>query len=140
MFKLSKKTEYSLIALQHMMMIGKKSVATVKEISERHQIPQPLLAKICQQLAKSKLIQSVQGARGGYTLNMDAADISLAAVMEAIEGPIHIVDCNDSRHICDRDEICTLKFSLDPVEQQLAAFLQGVTLDAFTPNPLGENV
>ncbi|MBN1466182.1 Rrf2 family transcriptional regulator [candidate division KSB1 bacterium] len=140
MFKLSKKTEYGLIALQHMMTMKDPCVATVKEIAERHHIPRPLLAKICQQLAKSKLIQSVQGSRGGYTLKKDAAQISLAAVMEALEGPIHIVDCHDGRNICDRDEICTLKFGLNPVEEKLTAFLQGVTLAAVTPNIHGENV
>lgn len=140
MFKLSKKTEYGILALQHMMMIEDNRVATVKEISERHNIPQSLLAKICQQLAKSKIIQSVQGSRGGYTLNIDASEISLAAVMESIEGPIHIVDCNHDHHSCDRDETCTLKIGLNPVEQQLATFLQGVTLATFMPTPQGEVV
>lgn len=139
MFKLSKKTEYGIIALQHMMTMG-DGVATVKEMSERHNISKPLLAKICQQLAKSKLIQSVQGSRGGYTLKKDASQISLAAVMEAIEGPIHIVDCTNGHHICHRNEVCTLKLGLNPVEQELAAFLQGVTLDAFMPAAQGEEV
>ena len=140
MFKISKKTEYGIFALQYMMMIDENSVATVKEISEQHNIPQPLLAKICQQLAKSKIIQSVQGSRGGYTLNMDASEISLAAVMEAIEGPIHIVDCNHDHHSCDRNDTCTLKIGFNPVEQQLATYLQSVTLATFAPRTQGEVV
>jgi len=140
MFRLSKKTEYGILALQYMMTIDENSVATVKEISERYNIPQSLLAKICQQLAKSKIIQSMQGSRGGYTLNADASDISLAAVMESIEGPIHIVDCNHDHHTCNRDATCTLKTGLNPVEQQLFTILQGVTLATFMPDSQGEVV
>ncbi len=132
MFKLSKKTEYGILALQYMMFMDDGRVATVKEISEEHNIPQPLLAKICQQLAKSKIIHSVQGSRGGYALNMDASRISLAAVMEAIEGPIHLVDCNSGQHGCERDETCTLKIGLNSIEFQLSNFLQNITLKDFS--------
>lgn len=138
MFKLSKKTEYGILALQHMMYMDDDHVSTVKEIAEQHNIPQPLLAKICQQLAKSKIIQSVQGSRGGYALNVPAEKISLAAVMEAIEGPLHIVDCNQDHHSCDRDDHCSLKIGLNPVQQQLSIFLNSVTLASFSPSPQGE--
>ena len=83
MFKLSKKTEYGILALQHMAAMDNDRVSTVKEIAETHNIPHSLLAKICQQLAKSEIIISVQGSRGGYALGRDATKISLAAVMEA---------------------------------------------------------
>ncbi len=140
MFKLSKKTEYGILALQHMMTIDDDHVSTVKEISEQHHISQSLLAKICQQLAKSKIIQSVQGSRGGYTLNKLPRDISLSDVMEAIEGPLHLVDCTHAQHNCDRDDHCTLKVGLDPIQQQLATFLKGVTLVEFSQSPQGEKV
>lgn len=131
MFKLSKKTEYGILALQHMAAMDNGRVATVKEMSETYRIPQPLLAKICQQLAKSSIIKSVQGSRGGYALGKTATDISLAAVMEAIEGPIHIVDCNSDHHNCDRDDDCTLKTGLDTIEMQMAGFLNKITLQDF---------
>ncbi len=138
MFKLSKKTEYGILALQHMMTIDDDHVSTVKEIAEQYDISQSLLAKICQQLAKSKIIQSVQGSRGGYALNMDPTAITLAAVMEAIEGPLHIVDCNQDHHSCDRDDNCSLKIGFSPVQQQLSTFLNSVTLASFSPSPQGE--
>jgi len=138
MFKLSKKTEYGILALQHMMYLDTDRVATVKEIAEQHNIPQSLLAKICQQLAKSKIIQSVQGSRGGYTLNLEPSDISLSAVMEAIEGPLHIVDCSLDHERCERNDNCTLKIGLNPLQQQLSTFLNNVTLASFATSPQGE--
>lgn len=138
MFKLSKKTEYGILALQYMMLLDDNCVATVKEIAEQHNIPQSLLAKICQQLAKSKIIQSVQGSRGGYTLNKRPSDISLAAVLEAIEGPIRLVDCTLAHHSCERDDNCSLKNSLHPVQHQLSTFLQSVTLASIAARSQGE--
>jgi len=131
MFKLSKKTEYGILALQHMATMDDGRITTVKEIAEAYNIPNPLLAKICQQLAKSEIIKSVQGSRGGYALGRDAREISLAAVMEAIEGPIHIVDCNFEHHNCDRDPDCTLKTGLGTIEIQMANFLNNITLQDF---------
>ena len=64
MFKLSKKTEYGILALQHMAGAEAGRVSTVKEMSEAFNISQPLLAKICQQLVKNNIIASVQGSRG----------------------------------------------------------------------------
>lgn len=131
MFKLSKKTEYGILALQHMASLNGSRVATVKEIAETHRVPQSLLAKILQQLAKSKIIQSVQGSRGGYTLSRDAKEISLADVLEAIEGPLSIVECTLENHRCERDEFCTLKDSLNPIQQHLSTYFNSVTLADF---------
>jgi Rrf2 family protein len=68
MFKLNRKTEYGLLALQYMARMENNEVATVKEITSQHRIPQSLLAKILQGLARKKIIQSVKGARGGYVM------------------------------------------------------------------------
>ncbi len=128
MFKLSKKTVYGLLALQHMMQMQKDKAATVREMAELYKIPQPLLAKICQQLVKSKIIQSVQGARGGYVLKAPANHISLASVVKALDGPIHLVDCAEQFHVCSRKEECTLKDGFLFVQKQIESYLQSVTL------------
>lgn len=128
MFKLSKKTEYALMALQYIASLDKGQVATAKEIAESQVIPHSLLAKILQQLTKHQLILSLQGARGGYALGRKAEEITLAQMIEAIEGPIHIIECTESHHSCQRDDSCTLKASLNPLQQQLSSYLRSVTL------------
>jgi len=140
MFRLNKKTEYAILALQHMMLRGEHRIATVKEISTEKKIPQSLLAKICQQLAKSKIIHSVQGPRGGYVLSKDASHISIAEVIEALEGPIHIVDCFMDHGSCHRNDECTLKHDLNPIEQQLSSVLKNITLAGMMPEQKGEAV
>lgn len=131
MFKLNKKTEYAILALQYMMISGTDRVATVKEIAQKYEIPQSLLAKILQKMVKSKIIHSVQGSRGGYTLNKKATQISLLSVLEAIEGPINIVNCTAHHHTCNRIENCTLITGMEPVKQHLSNYFHSLTLADF---------
>lgn len=128
MLKLSKKTVYGLLALQHLIDIDKGQAATVREISDHYQISQPLLAKICQDLSKNKLIESVQGARGGYRLLIPADQISIAQVVEALEGPIQLVDCADHDHICKRMDRCTLKPGFLSLQNHLRNYLSQISL------------
>ena len=66
MLKLTRKLEYSLIALSHLQKQNKNRLSTTKEIAEKFAIPQEILAKTLQQLAKLELIYAVQGPYGGY--------------------------------------------------------------------------
>ena len=117
-----------MLALQHIQSQQFDKIVTVKEIAEKNQIPQPLLAKILQQLAKKQIIKSIQGVKGGYVLGAKAEKISLAHVLEAIEGPIHITDCYDTAICCSRHSFCTLKDKLNPIQQQLVQYLSKITL------------
>ena len=81
MLKLNKKTEYGLLALQYMLARENSDVATVKEIAEHHKISQSLLAKILQSLARQKIIKSVQGARGGYSV-VSSFDLLRSAILK----------------------------------------------------------
>jgi len=131
MFKLSKKTEYAILALQYMMSKAHKNVVTVREIADFHNISQTLLAKILQVLARKQIIESVQGSQGGYTLVQNAKKISLAKIMEAIEGPIHITDCHYDTSCCERTYNCTLRDRLVPVQKGLVQHLNNITLVDF---------
>ena len=127
MFRISKKTEYGILALQYIVE-AQDRVATVREIAEKHEISPALLAKILQQLARKKIIQSVQGPRGGYRLNHHAATITLKDIFEAIEGPIHLTECDSDEKRCSRHDICTLKESFDPIHRQLSGFFENISL------------
>ena len=114
--------------MQHLIDLEKEKSATVREMSEIYNIPQTLLAKICQNLAKSRLIQSVQGARGGYQLRMPPEQISIARVVEALEGPIRLVDCADHQHVCKRVDQCRLKPGFLTLQQHFLDYLSKVSL------------
>ena len=101
MLKISKKADYALMALQYMATVQQGEmnafnihrVVNTKEIAEEHLIPLELLAKVLQTLAKHEMIESQNGPKGGYVLAREPRDISIAQVLEAIEGPLGIADC-----------------------------------------------
>ena len=68
MLRLSKKSDYALMAVKHLAMRADGGAASAREISESYAIPLELLAKILQRLVRARLLVSVQGTRGGYRL------------------------------------------------------------------------
>src|SRR5437016_4353593 len=96
MFRLSKKSDYGLIALKHLAQHSDESVST-REIAAQYHIPAELLAKVLQKLVRKGLLVSHQGINGGYILAKDPASISIVDVVEALEGPICITPCERAR-------------------------------------------
>ena len=68
MLKLTRKVEYSLIALRHMQGKSADSISSTKEIATNYNIPLEILAKTLQHMAKEKIIEAINGPRGGYRI------------------------------------------------------------------------
>src|ERR1041385_3188367 len=98
MFRLSKKSDYGLIALRHLAKHHDESVSA-REIAAQYHIPAELLAKVLQRLVRKGLLVSQQGINGGYVLAKDPLKISIVDVVEALEGPISLT-------LCERGEDC----------------------------------
>ncbi len=129
MLKLSKKSEYGIIALKHMLNQPAGQVTRAKEIASAYNIPSEVMAKILQQLVKSDIIQSSQGARGGYELAKFGENISLSEIIECIEGPVGLVDCA-SEDECDCVQLlnCNISEPFKVIQQQFKLFLTGISL------------
>jgi Rrf2 family protein len=90
MFRLSKKTDYALLALQYLASPGKPGDVSARAIAERFEIPAELLAKILQRLAHDGLITAHKGVHGGYRLARSPDAISIADVAQAVDGPANL--------------------------------------------------
>ena len=71
MLKITRKVEYALIALRHFQNQEKDKLTSAKEMSKTYGIPQELLAKILQRLARENIVDAVKGPAGGYKLAVD---------------------------------------------------------------------
>ena len=106
---------------------GERLSAT--ELSGETGVPLPTAQKLMGQLAASGLLSSVRGAGGGFALARPAADISLADIVEAVEGPIALTMCADSNnHECILDAHCRVKPHIGVVGQAVRGALHAVTL------------
>lgn len=131
MLKLSKKVEYGLMAILHMDGLESAALASAKEISELYRIPADLLGKVLQSLARSGIATSVHGARGGYRLGRALEELTLGDVMEAIEGPVHMVCCQDHPEQCDQFDACNIRAPVLRMQEELNGYLQAFRIKDF---------
>ncbi len=118
MLRLTKKFEYGLLAVRYIASTQNGDVATAKEIAENMNIPFELVAKTLQQMAKSGLITSVQGVKGGYRLNKPASEISFSEIADAIGEPIRLIDCETNPNGCDAFVGCAVKKPLTKIQKR----------------------
>ena len=93
MLNITRKVEYALIALRHMQSKNNTDLTSAKEIATKYGIPQQLLAKTLQQMARDGIIKAVQGPAGGYKIAANLKSISLKDFFEKLEGPLGMMDC-----------------------------------------------
>jgi FeS assembly SUF system regulator len=99
------------------------------ELSADTGVPLPTTQKLMGQLAASGLLSSVRGAGGGFALAKAPAEISLADIVEADEGPIALTMCSDSHnHECILDAHCRVKPHIGVVGNAVRGALGAVTL------------
>ena len=81
------------------------------ELSSETGVPLPTAQKLMGKLAAAGLLTSVRGAGGGFTLARDITEISLADIVEAVEGPIAMTQCagTDEASDCALDAHCRVK-------------------------------
>lgn len=111
MLHFNRKTEYALLALEHMYRReGSGHVTSAREVSEVYHIPYPLLAKVMQRLAGKGLIKAIHGTKGGYLLAKRPSDISVADVVNIFEGPVAVAECfREERITCPQWDECLIK-------------------------------
>ena len=93
MLKITRKVEYALIALRHMQLKESEELTSTKEIATRYGVPQQLLAKTLQHMARDGILEAVQGSAGGYRVATNLDKISLKDFFEKLVGPLGMMDC-----------------------------------------------
>jgi FeS assembly SUF system regulator len=128
MLKLSKKTDYGLIALRHLATNSGEEALSAADIAEVYGISTPLMAKILQRLARKGLVLARHGSGGGYQLARDPAEITALDVIDAIDGPLFITSCVTTRGECDHSTTCTVREPLRRVNDSILQVLSAVTI------------
>src|SRR5918994_2933891 len=128
MLRLSKKSDYALISMKHLATRTDASSSSAREISESYDIPLELLAKVLQRLVRAKLLVSVQGTRGGYRLARQASAISVADVIQAVDGPVTVTACSEDDHNCDQYTKCSIRDPLWKIKNHILDALNRVSV------------
>src|SRR3954466_816570 len=128
MLRLSKKADYALIAMKHLALRSDRGSSSAREIAELYSIPIELMAKVLQRLVRGGLLLSHQGTRGGYQLARRPAQISVADVIQAIEGPVTVTACSTDEGQCEQFSKCNVRDPLFKVRDRILSALGECTI------------
>ena len=105
MLRMSRLTDYATVLLAAL--AGEpERVQTAPSLAERTHIAAPTVSKLLKELQRAGLVISTRGLHGGYQLARPAAQISAAAILDALEGPVALTECAAGHGQCDIEESC----------------------------------
>jgi FeS assembly SUF system regulator len=108
------------------------------ELAQDTGVPLPTAQKLMGQLAACGLLSSARGASGGFALARPAKEISLADIVEAVEGPIAMTVCSEGRNDCALDAHCRVKPHMGLIGSAVRGALGAVSLQQLsTPAKAG---
>ena len=153
MLRLTKKTEYALLALRSLAgvpgprrpdgtveVVAPTELVTARAIAQRYQIPEMLLAKVLQRLKNSGIVVAAKGSGGGYRLARPLGEVPLLTVLSLFDEHTNLVECQDDHGRCQQLESCDIKGPLSVLNAALMEPLKRMTVEEFfvpprTPRP-----
>ncbi len=138
MFKLTRLADYGI------MLMGRFARATAltrsaRDLAAESHLPLPTVSKILKALAKTGLLDAHRGVKGGFSLGRRPDGITIAEIIEAIEGPITFTQCCEGTGHCNVESHCGLGVNWRKINSAVSRALRGVTLaDMVLPARSGE--
>lgn len=137
MLRMSKLADYAFVILSHM---ASKEACTwsASLLSQQTSLPLPTVAKLMKLLAKASVVTAQRGAMGGYCLAYKAQEMTIAMIIEAVDGPISLTECageaKGSPCGCAVQGDCPVRESWGRVNRAIRASLEKVYLSDLLPN------
>ncbi|RMC99206.1 Rrf2 family transcriptional regulator [Clostridium autoethanogenum] len=128
--KLSTKGRYGVKAMVDLAIHYSDEPSSIKSISERQNISEYYLEQLFSNLRKSNLVKSIRGAQGGYILNREPKNITVADIMKVLEGPIEISDCVDenNENSCSNMDCCATRLLWSRIKESIEQVMKSTTL------------
>ena len=128
MIKLSKLADYGIVIMMHLARPGSLQ-ASAHEIASATRIPQPMASKVLKALAKDGLLRSQRGVKGGYELARPPSEVTIAQIIESLDGPIAVTECIDGgAHDCAIGGSCPVRTNWERINAAIRDALDEVTL------------
>lgn len=127
--RISTKGRYALRAMLDIASQPGGKPVVVKKVCERQHISNLYLMQIFSQLKKTGLLRSVRGPEGGFILARPASQITVAEVIQVMEGSNAPVDCVDSPDICITSEDCAVRLVWTQVKEAIDKIFTSYTLE-----------
>ncbi len=127
MLRLSKQSDYATVLMSRLAE-APDTVCNVNELASATRVSAPMVSKTLKLLARNGLIESVRGAGGGYRLAQQPEAISIAAIIDAVEGPIALTECSDQFGCCSLEGHCRIRPQWQIINATIINSLQQLSL------------
>jgi FeS assembly SUF system regulator len=128
MLRISKLTDYGIVLLAHFAELGEGETQNARELSEATSLPFPVVGKILKSLTQEGLLASHRGAKGGYSLTRSPASVSVAEIIQALEGPIALMACSAGPGHCGQEHTCRVREPWQRIHSAIQSTLVDVSL------------
>jgi len=119
---------YGVLGIIYLANQERDQVIPLSEIAAAEDVPEKFLAKIFQNLTKTGIVKSHRGVKGGFSLSKAPDQITVREVVEAIQGPYHIIRCLNDEECCNKIDICPLRDVLAEAESKLLQVFGSYTI------------
>lgn len=126
--KLSKKSRYGLRALIDLAVNSRTELVSLGSIAQRNDISAQYLEHVFSALRKAHIVKSMKGSQGGYFLERDPKEITVAQIEEALEGTYDLEDEVDRNSVGRGDQEAIQHLIIDRINDCVQEILEDVTL------------
>jgi len=127
MLRISKMTDYATVLLARLASVPDRQL-TAGQLSTLTRLTTPTVSKVMKLLHRRQLVSSTRGLHGGYRLARPAADITAAQILDALEGPMALIECAQRPHRCGIESTCGVGRAWQRVNLAIRRSLQEITL------------
>ncbi len=145
MFRVTKLADYGVLLMSWLSTAESKHRLTgidepmpprsAADLARQTGLPAPTVSKLLRQLARKGLLDSTRGVQGGYRLARASDSITVAELIEAVEGPIALTEClNEDAPDCGMEAICPTKANWGRINAAIRGALANITLAEMAPS------
>jgi FeS assembly SUF system regulator len=127
MIRITRETDYGIMLMTAMAQDADQSYSAAA-LAKQCQLPLPMVSKILKSLARSGLLLSQRGSRGGYSLARLPKDITAADIIDALEGPIAITECTTDTQACLHQHYCGVGGHWNRINRAIREALENISL------------
>jgi len=131
MFRMSKLTDYGTVVMTYLARDPSRA-HSAHEVAQAVHVSLPTTSKLLKHMAKTGLVTSTRGTKGGYVLARDPGAISMAQIIQALEGPIGLTECSTAPGVCEQESGCSVRGNWQRINRVVVNALEHVSLAQMT--------
>ncbi|GGK54042.1 SUF system Fe-S cluster assembly regulator [Amphritea balenae] len=134
MLRVSKLTDYGTVILARMA-LSPAATYSAASLAQQVTLPASTVSKLLKIMSRNGLLYSSRGKHGGYTLAKTPQEISLADVINALEGPVGLTECSRHSGLCQLESHCAIRQQWQGINGVIHKALQQVSLETLLRQP-----